>query len=209
MGPATIDSGQVLRCVSESLRSLIRAHIPEFANESAVVFDSPAEIDSQGATMLSLYLYNIEINPYLRNLPPTLTRGQGKGGPNSLAVTPPPLVSDLLYMMVPYARSAELELVLVDKLVRLFHDVPALAGAWLHPQLKASGNDSISIVPDASPILTLHNIWSGFPNKPYKLTKLYTLSPVRIASALQPSAEMVADSTLETTRRAIAGAGAA
>ncbi|KAB8052259.1 DUF4255 domain-containing protein [Janthinobacterium sp. FT14W] len=209
MGPATLDSGQVLRCVSESLRALIRAHIPEFENESAVVFDSPAEIDSQGATMLSLYLYNIEINPYLRNLPPTLTRTQGAGGPHALAVTAPPLVSDLLYMMVPYARSAELELVLVDKLVRLFHDVPALTGAWLHPQLKASGNESIAIVPDASPIITLHNIWSGFPNKPYKLTKLYTLSPVRIASALQPSAEMVGESELSAARRAVTAAGQA
>ncbi|WP_211463565.1 DUF4255 domain-containing protein [Collimonas silvisoli] len=201
-----VDNGQILRCVSESLRSLIRDHIAELRPESAVVFDSPAEIDSQGETRLSLYLYNLEINPYLRNLPPTLTRRQGADDArNSLAVTPPPLVADLLYMMVPYARSAELELVLVDKLVRLFHEIPALSGEWLHPVLKQSGNEAIPIVPDTSSIATLHNIWSGFPNKAYKLTKLYMLSPVRIPSTDAWQSNMVIQGDLHAEQRPLDG----
>ena len=59
---SSVDSGQVLRCVSESLRNLIRAHISELSSESAVVFESPADIDSQGETKLSLFLYQLEIN---------------------------------------------------------------------------------------------------------------------------------------------------
>ena len=105
--------------------------------------------------------------------------------------SPAPLVVDLLYLMVPYARSAELELVLVDQLVRLFHDVAQLSGEWLDPVLKRSGNDNIAIVPDSGSIDTLRNIWAGFPNKTYKLTKLYTLSPVRIPSGLDLQADMV------------------
>jgi Pvc16 N-terminal domain len=194
---AAQDSGQVLRCVSESLRGLIRAHIAELRAESAVVFESPAELGGQSETKLSLYLYQLEINPYLRNLPPTLTRDAGTRGPNSLQVLEPPLVADLLYMMVPYARSAELELVLVDKLVRLFHNVPALSGPWLHPSLRAAGNSAIPIVPDFASFERLHNMWAGFPGKSYKLTKLYTLSPVRIPSDRQVSVDMVTQGELQ------------
>jgi Pvc16 N-terminal domain len=189
---ANDDGGQVLRSVSEALRNLIRQHIPELQAESAVVFDSPGEIDSQDETRLSLYLYQTEINPYLRNLAASLTRRPGADrGPTTLAVTPAPLVMDLLYLMVPYARSAELELVLVDKLGQLFHDIPELSGEWLNPVLKRSGNQNIAIVPDTSSIDTLRNIWAGFPNKSYKLTKLYTLSPVQIPSALKLQTQMV------------------
>ncbi|MBI3728520.1 MAG: DUF4255 domain-containing protein [Burkholderiales bacterium] len=201
---SSVDSGQVLRCVSESLRNLIRAHISELSSESAVVFESPADIDSQGETKLSLFLYQLEINPFLRNTPATLNRQQGANGmPNSLTVTAPPLVADLLYMMVPYARSAELELVLVDKLVRLFHDVPALYGQWLHPVLRQSGNEVIPIVPDFSNFERLHNIWSGFPNKPYKLTKLYTLSPVRIPSGDVSQVNMIREGELVAEQRPV------
>ncbi|MBI3284926.1 MAG: DUF4255 domain-containing protein [Burkholderiales bacterium] len=203
MSQDSVDTGQVLRCVSESLRALIREHIAELRPESAVVFESPAEIDSQGETKLSLYLYQLEINPYLRNLPPVLTRQAGAdGAPNSLMVEGPPLVADLLYMMVPYARSAELELVLVEKLVRLFHDIPELSGECLHPVLKKSGNRFIPIIPDFSSFERLHNIWSGFPNKAYKLTKLYSLSPVRIPSGDQWQSNMVVQGDLSAVPRA-------
>ncbi len=189
-----VDSGQVLRSVSEGLRKLIRSHISELASESAVVFESPADIDSQGETKLSLYLLQLEINPFLRNTPATINRVQGSLGlPNSLTVTAPPLVADLLYMMVPYARSAEQELVLVDKLVRLFHDIPALTGEASNLVLRQSGNEIIPIVPEFCSFERLHNIWSGFPNKPYKLTKLYTLSPVRIPSEDTAQVNMVKD----------------
>ncbi|QDQ28008.1 DUF4255 domain-containing protein [Chitinimonas arctica] len=195
--PASPDSGQIVRLVSESLRRLIRAHIPELAAESAVVFDSPADIDSHDENKLSLYLYQIEHNPWLRNLPPTLSgRGGEPGRPNALEVTPAPLVVDLVYMLVPYARSAEMELVLVDKLVRLFHDMPALIGPWLHPLLRQAGNERIAIVPDQNSIESLRALWAGFPNKSYKLTKLYTLSPVRIPAGQPYSADMVTETEL-------------
>ena len=186
-----LDSGQVLRSVSEALRRLIRLSIPELEAESAVVFDSPGEIEDEDETKLSLYLYQTEINPYLRNLPPSLTRLAAKPPqPSALAITPSPLVLDLTYLMVPYARSAELELVLADKLMQLFHDVSALAGQWLNPLLRRTGNDQIQIVPQVDTSEQLRNIWTLFPNKTYRLTKLYTLSPVRIPSKL----------TLETDR---------
>jgi len=193
MSEANPDSGQVLRNVSEALRRLVRHHIPELQAESAVVFDSPGEIEAEDETKLSLYLYQTDINPYLRNLAPTLTRRAAtRAQPAALAVTPAPLVVDLTYLIVPYARSAELELVLIDKLIQLFHDVGELSGPWLTPLLKRTGNEQIMIVPEVDTSEQLRNIWTVFPNKTYRLTKMYTLSPVRIPSRLTPQADMVA-----------------
>ncbi|KVH81812.1 hypothetical protein WL40_05035 [Burkholderia ubonensis] len=202
MSPSTLDNGQVLRAVSESLRGLIRHHVSELQSESAVVFDSPGEIDAHDETKLSLYLYQTEINPYLRNLPPALTRRAGlPGQPATLAVVPNPLVVDLTYLLVPYARSAELELVLADKLIQLFHDVGQLSGAWLSPVLKASGNDTLQIVPEYDSSEQLRNIWAGFPNKTYKLTKMYTVSPVRIPAAFVAQADMVTQADADYRER--------
>jgi len=195
--PAAPDSGQVIRCVSESLRRLICHHISELQAEASVVFESPADIDNQGDTKLSLYLSQAPYNPYLRNLPPTVTRQAGaSGAPAALALVPAPLVVDLVYLLVPYAKSTEIELVLMDKLMRLFHDIRSLSGKWLDPLLRLTGNSSIDIVPDDSSIETLRSHWAGFYGKSYKLSRLYTLSPVRIPSALAETADMTTDATL-------------
>lgn len=201
--PEAAASGQVVRWVSESLRNLICKHIAELSAASSVVFESPAEIDAQGQNKLSLYLYQIEHNPWLRNTPPTLGPvGRASGSSHALAVTPAPMVVDLLYMMVPYAKTAEVELVLADKLMRLFHDVAWLQGPLLHKGLEQTGNSRIQIVPRETSFDVLRDLWAGFPGKSYKFTKLYTLSPVRIPSGPSFEEYMVAevDMSLVNTR---------
>jgi hypothetical protein len=68
--------------------------------------------------------------------------------------------------------------------------------------LKRTGNDLIQIVPELDTSEQLRNIWTLFPNKTYRLTKLYTLSPVRIPSTLALDTEMVtqADAAYRETR---------
>jgi hypothetical protein len=187
-----IDSAHVVRGVSESLRTLIRTHISELAAEDAVVFDSPAHLDAQGGNKLSLFLYQLEINPFLRNVPATLNLGKtGVPNPASVEKIPPPLAVDLVYMMVPYAKSAEIELVIVDKLVRLFYNFQQLLKQYLHPVLAQTGNELLEIIADTSSIDTLRHIWSGFPHRAYKLTKLYTVTPVRIPADKPEVVDMV------------------
>lgn len=190
------DSGQVVRWVSESLRSLVREHIPKLSSESAVVFDSPAEIDATGENKLSLYLYQIDHNVWLRNLPPTRSRGRSPTPSNSVQVHPAPMVVDLIYMMVPYGKSADMELVLADELMRLFHNVPVLQGQLLHPGLRQTGNERIEIVPRDCPIELLRDLWASFNGKPYKLTKLYLASPVRIPSRPPFDADVVVETEM-------------
>lgn len=190
------DSSQVVRWVSESLRSLVRKHIPQLSSESSVVFESPADIEAQGENKLSLYLYQIDHNVWLRNLPPTLSRRQRSSDRPTVQVTPAPLVVDLVYMLVPYAKSAEMELVLADELLRLFHDIPALQGPLLHAGLRQTNNERIDIVPRDSSIEAMRDLWASFSGKSYKLTKLYMLSPVRIPARRSFDTDMVTETDL-------------
>jgi hypothetical protein len=163
-----------------------------------VIFESPAEIEGTDETRLSVYLYHMEINPYLRNLPETLLRTAGSAERKaSLELTPAPLVVDLLYMMVPYAKSGELELVLIDRFVNLLDTCGVLPDDCLPPLLKQTGNDCLEVVPQLTSLHTLRDIWAGFPQKAYRFTKLYTVSPVRIPSSRRTVADMVVQSDAE------------
>ncbi|NFV80357.1 DUF4255 domain-containing protein [Magnetospirillum aberrantis] len=184
--PTPSTDGQIVARISRALARLVRAGIPELRAENAVVFDSPAEIDSHDENKLSLFLYQIDPNPWLANLPRTLERG-----PSGFALRPAPMVVDLIYMMVPYAKSAEIELVLADKLVRLLHLVPALAGPMLDPVLERAGNHVMDIVPQPENPQLMRDLWGGFPGKSYKLTKLYRVTPVRIPGAGPEDVDMV------------------
>jgi hypothetical protein len=186
-----IGSGQVIRAVSESLRKLIQTNITELSAEDAVVFESPAQIDAPGENKLSLFLYQLKHNPYLRNVPPRYDL-TATGQPNSASVTrvEPPAIVDLIYLMVPYAKSPELELVITDKLVNLFHNNGEIPETYLHPVLVHTDNHKIQIVADQM-FDNLHHIWSGFPNKPYRFTSMYTMSPVRIPSQQKTPIDVV------------------
>lgn len=191
------DGGQVIRRVSESLRSLIRASVPELSGENAVAFDSPADIDSQGENRLSLFLYQVNIDTSQRNQAASVTRQPAEGGGAAgLRSIVPPVIVTLAYMMVPYAKSRELEMVIADRLLRLFHIVRALAGPLLDPALAAAGNTEIPIRPTVLTTEAQRNLWIGFPGKAYKLSLLYTLTQVQIPANSSLSVDMALDGLL-------------
>jgi len=177
----TGNDGKVIWAVSESIKTLIRQQIPELSAEDAVVFESPGQIKAQGENKLSLFLYQILGNPYMKNAPPTINyHNAGHPNPASVTQTPAPYTVDLVYLVVVYAKSAELELILADKVVRVLHQFGELPRSVLNPVLLATQNTYLQIVPDHSSIDTLRNIWSSFPGNEYKLTNLYKVSPVSI-----------------------------
>lgn len=190
-----VDLGQtVLRDVSESLRELIRTHITELTNDDAILFQSPGEFEPGNEAKLLVYLYNMRDNPYLLNALSHYGRKAEK-----TVQTPASLAMDLLYMFVPYAKQVELELIIADKLKRLFYDIPVLKNDNLQGSLPKTGNTRINIVPDNPSLDTLRNIWMGFPNKSHKLTLLYLLTPVLIPSLLERQVDLVTQVTLDVS----------
>lgn len=172
----SLPSATVLLDVSLSLTRLISTFIKELRGKDKVIFKSPGEIPDDNHTKLVVFLYRLATDPWTKNQLATY-----KEGPDGKFIEiPPPQALNLNYVMVPYAQETETELVIADKLRRLFYNHPALQGPWLGDRLKASGNHKINIVPADPPMEKIYNLWAGFSGKPYKLSLFYNLVPTFI-----------------------------
>ncbi|HVW51131.1 MAG TPA: DUF4255 domain-containing protein [Trinickia sp.] len=186
MPTPSIDPEQVIAGVSNALRSFICAYVPRLASEDTVVFDSPGAPEAVSENKLLLYLYQIEINPELRNAPPTVSAEQGDSSMASLVLTPAPLAVDLLYMAVIFGQSPEYEQMIGGSVVGLLDRCGCIPPEFITQTLRDSDNAKLAVIPQPATIHMLRDLWAGFPNKAYHLTKLYTVSPVRLPSPGMP-----------------------
>src|SRR5512139_1885283 len=92
-----------LRDVCNTLKKLLKDNVPELSDENSIVFDSPADIESANTNRLSVFLYQISDNSYLRNTEP-IPRGANQ-------MYYPPLTVELFYLFIPYAQNRETELI--------------------------------------------------------------------------------------------------
>ena len=100
-------STTVIRDVGKSLRTLLADNIPDL-DEGNIGFDSPADFSSTGAKSLSLFLLQVKINPYLRNLPQRPAPLSG-GGASESTFSRPPVILDLVYMLTPFGQNLDAE----------------------------------------------------------------------------------------------------
>jgi hypothetical protein len=160
--------------IGDSLRTLLLKKISELPDESAIVFDSPVDIEANSNTKLSIFLYQVVENSFLKNIRPEYV------GRSEMHY--PPLLIDLYYLFTPYAKNRETELIIIEKLLQVFYDNPVLKKGMLKESLKGSGNDEIRIVPNNVTFEEINKLWERFPNKAFKLSVSCILTPVRIPS---------------------------
>lgn len=164
----------ILLDIADSLRHLIQKNIDELPDENSVVLDSPVDIEPNSNTRLSVFLYQVVENNYLKNIEPEYV-GRDR-------MQYPPLLVDLYYLFTPYAKNRETELIIIEKLLQVFHDNAVLKKELLKGSLKRSGNDEIRIVPNNVSFEEINKLWERFPNKAFKLSVSCILTPVRIPS---------------------------
>lgn len=188
---SVVNPGLIVPSVSESLKRFVCANVP-LLSEGLVAFDSPADWEHTKENSLLIYLYQVDVNPYLRNMPDRIVLNQSLGDhPFSLTAVPAPLVLDLTYMMVAYGSTGEMEQMIAGALINLLDTCGYIPDAYLMPTLRVSGNDLLSVVPDATSIHELRDLWSAFSQKGYHLTKVYKVPSVRIPSSVAMPVDMV------------------
>jgi hypothetical protein len=171
----------VLRDVSNTLKELLLSKVSGPATPDSVVFESPADIvPPKGSTKtLSIFLYQIVENGFLRNIEPEPIE--------TTQMRYPPLTLDLYYLFTPYATDKENELLMMEDIMQTFHDFSVLRGEALKGGLVMAGNHEIRVIPNNFTFEEINKLWERFPNKSYKLSVSYILSPVRIPSAKEPA----------------------
>lgn len=193
-----MNSFNVLRDVSETIkRLLIKENIQENISglsENTIVFDSPGDIEpNQEAVKLSIFLYQIVENSQLRNI------GSEPVGNIGIKqkIQYPPVILDLSFIFTPYAKDKDTELIIIERVVRIMHDNSILRGDILQGKLKESSNNEIKIVPNTLSLEELNKLWGMFPNKPFKLSLSYLLTPVKIPSERQIDTTRVLEKSID------------
>lgn len=169
----------ILLDIGDSLRDLLLKKVNELSDENSIVLDSPGEIEPNSNTKLSIFLYQIVENSYLKNIE------REPIGRDRMRF--PPLLLDLHFLFTPYAKNRETELIIIEKLLQVFHDDPVLKKDLLKESLKESGNEEIRIIPNNINPEEMNKLWERFPNKSFKLSLSYILTPVRIPSEKPPT----------------------
>lgn len=173
-------SATIFRDVGYSLRDVLLLNgLPEI-DEGATSLKSPAEIDDPSPVkpIVTIFLYHFAHNSTLRNMPP-IPDGLDK-------LLHPPVTLDLYYLITAYAKDKVKELRITESIIRTLTDFAVLKGGNLSGNLSKEGISEIRIVPHTLSLDDQNKLWSTFPNKPYKLSAAFILTPVTIPSSKPP-----------------------
>lgn len=170
--------------VGETLVELLRGNMQDLIQAGSVdsiALVSPGEIEGKDNIRLSLFLYHVEENIYLKN-----QEMEKKG---SSVLKAPPLAVDLYYMLTSYPstgihdrtdRTRE-EHSILGRAMQILHDNAVLTGSALKGNLSAS--DTVLHVMVASLSLDdMTKIWSTFKEKSFRPSVCYLVTPVKIES---------------------------
>jgi hypothetical protein len=154
---------------------------------SLISLESPAEhVQNKDAALLSIYLYQIKEDPYLKNR----NSVEGPGGLLQRA----PMALDLFYLITPMLAAARDRQIVLGKIMQVLYDRPTLEGTDLVGSLANSG-DILRAVLDAVPMNEIALIWQAL-DIPYMLCVPYV---VRVA--LMNSTNQTVEARVNTVDR--------
>jgi hypothetical protein len=136
-------------------------------NPSLISLESPAEHqeNSSDPALLSVYLYRITEDPYMKNR----VSVEGNGG----AVRKPPMALDLYYLITPLLKAPRDQQIVLGKILQVFYDRPTLLGNDLVGSLATSG-EVLRAVFNTVPLQEVSWVWQALET-PYRLSVTYTV----------------------------------
>jgi len=167
--------------VGETMISLLQEQMKDLiSDKNTIVLISPGEVGASDAVRLSLFLYQVDENPYLKNRPVDAMATE---------LPYPALPLDLAYMVTAYPspgiqdrteRSKEEHQVL-GRAIQVFHDNAVVYGTMLKGNL-ASTAEELHITMTHLSMDDMTKIWTTFQDKPFRPSICYLVTPVMIDS---------------------------
>ena len=151
---------KVLAEVGQSLINLIweaiQADPDLFAlinNPALISLESPAEHqENTDAALLSVYLYRITEDAFMKNRPPV----EGTGG----KLRNPPMALDLYYLITPLLKAPRDQQIVLGKVMQILYDRPTLEGPELAGTLGTSG-DIVRVIFNTVPLQEVSWVWQA------------------------------------------------
>jgi hypothetical protein len=140
-----------------------------------ISLESPADLENNNSVRLSMYLYRILENPYMKNRFPV----EGTGG----KLRKPPLTLDLYYLLTPLVGSPREQQIVLGKSMQILYDRAILQGGDLSDGLGTSGEE-IRLVLNPVSLEELTRVWQALEIS-YRLSVCYIARVVIVDSEQQ------------------------
>lgn len=181
----TVAGYSAIADVGETLVGLLRDRIDETeggigVDRNEVGLVSPGEMGENGDLRLSLYLYRVAENGELNNAERVRLDDE--------TYREPPLALDLYYLLTAHPsaggadetdRTSQQHQVL-GLAMQVMRDNAVVEGSDLHGSLSEDRELRVSLYPQSLDEVT--NLWSTFPETPFRPSVSYLVSPVLIES---------------------------
>ena len=182
----------VIADVGETLVQLLQDNMSDLVSPEAILLFSPGEIEAGDTPRLTLFLYQVIENDYLKN--------QEMQPLDATVLRYPPLTLDLFYMLTAYPASGIEDRTertleahrLLGRAMRIFYDNAILSGLALKGGL--AGTDvELRITLTTISMENLIQMWTSFESQPYRPSVFYQVTPVPIDSVRQRAVQRVVE----------------
>jgi hypothetical protein len=144
-------------------------------SEERISLESPADLESNNSVRLSMYLYRILENPYMKNRFPV--------GGTGAQQRKPPLALDLYYLLTPLVGTPREQQIVLGKAMQILYDGAILEGSDLGGSLGTSGEE-IRLVLNPVSLEELTRVWQAL-EIPYRLSVCYIARVIIVDSEQQ------------------------
>ena len=147
---------------------------------------SPKEIQADNSpALLSVYLYRVSENPFIKNQFPVPGTGSN--------LRKPPLTLDLNYMITPLLKEPEDRQIVLGKVMKVLYDKAVLEGADLVAPFSEDG-EAVRLTLNPVPLEEITKVWQAM-ELDYKLSVCYIARVTMIESDRQKNAVRVIEKT--------------
>jgi hypothetical protein len=164
------------------------------SDPSLISLESPAEHqeNSSDPALLSVYLYRITEDPYMKNR----VAVEGNGG----KIRKAPMSLDLFYLITPLLKAPRDQQIVLGKILQVLYDHPTLEGTDLAGSLATSG-ELVRVVFNAVPLQEVSWVWQALET-PYRLSVTYTVRVTLLDSTVEQAEQRVLSRNMRYAEKA-------
>ncbi|MCP5050018.1 MAG: DUF4255 domain-containing protein [bacterium] len=176
--PVIADVGETLKkFLWERFRADDRIYPDIIGAEDDIALLPPDHPDVGTTKKLSVYLYRLVENTYLRNR----QREAQTGSPGILDY--PPLTMDLYYIVTPDTGDRQMDHLLVGKVLQVLYDHGTISGSVLTGASLEGTDTRLRVVLSSPNFDESIQLWQAFSGKSFKLSLCYLVTPIAINSS--------------------------
>jgi hypothetical protein len=190
------DVGETLKkLLWENIRNDNKIYPDIIASEDDITLSSPAEQEAGNSKKLSLYLYRVIENQFLKN--------QEIQNNDPKKIESIPLALDLFYIITPASEDHKKDHILLGKVMQVFFDNAIVRGAILKGDALRGTSEQLRLVLYSLPFEEIIQLWQSFSEKSFQLSVCYQVTPVRIDSTREIEAKRVVEKRGEYYQKSV------